>query len=341
MVPLMEALGLAIPTFKLQRHVWVERGAAGDGKAGDGKAGDGKAGTTAGGSVDETVSVRCVDEGLPHDALWNVQALYRVTEPTGQAAAQQRETKEGTEGKEDATEGKEADGAPLLQHGRSLPSNPDVHPFTVRLNQDTRVHADGPRRRSQKTHSYPKPGDMCDVEIMPWHNVDYPGLSSVRKPKKYAWHLSPDVCDVLDHIRPVAVGNGRSGSVGGVGGSGSSGSSGGEGVKTTAVWVVDAGEKHGQLMQHRLPAPTDAAVGATWAGQTLKALSATQSSTKTVDSGILHCDALTLMFRAHYGEVPMQLPFPAPDTRTLYRLQYDPMAREWLPAEVVEHEGPM
>ena len=354
LVPLMEALGLAIPTFKLQRHVWVERGAAGDGKAG-------KAGVTAGGSVDDTVSVRCVDEGLPHDALWNVQALYRITEPTGQAAAQQRETKEGTEGeegkegkedamdgeegKEDAMEGKEADGAPLLQHGRSLHSTPDVHPFTVRLNQDTRVNADGPRRRSQKTHSYPKPGDTCDVEIMPWHNVDYPGLSSVRKPKKYAWHLSPDVCDVLDHIRPVAVGSGRSGSsgggVGGVGvggsGSGGGGSGGsGEGVKTTAVWVVDAGEKHGPFMQHRLPAPTDAGVGATWAGQALKAL--TQSSTKTVDSGI-HCDALTLMFRAHYGEVPVQLPFPAPDTRTLYHLQYDPMAREWLPAEVVEHEG--
>jgi len=73
--------------------------------------------------------------------------------------------------------------------------------------------------------------------------------------------------------------------------------------------VVNAGYCHGSLLAHRIPVPP-----------------------KHLGS---QCTCLTLMFRAHYGEGSVRIPFPKPGSETLYRLEYEPMQRVWkIPKEL-------
>eukprot|EP00510_Aplanochytrium_minuta_P000882 CAMPEP_0184009448 /NCGR_PEP_ID=MMETSP0954-20121128/2603_1 /TAXON_ID=627963 /ORGANISM="Aplanochytrium sp, Strain PBS07" /LENGTH=512 /DNA_ID=CAMNT_0026288807 /DNA_START=69 /DNA_END=1604 /DNA_ORIENTATION=- len=68
------------------------------------------------------------------------------------------------------------------------------------------------------------------------------------------------------------------------------------------VSVINAGQNHGSSLTHVLRLPTNV----------------------PTDSRVL-----TLMFRAHYGELPVQIPIPDTEEEIGYNLAYEPMERVW------------
>jgi hypothetical protein len=71
------------------------------------------------------------------------------------------------------------------------------------------------------------------------------------------------------------------------------------------VQYINGGVCHGAALEHRLPAGARGT-------------------------------CLNVMFRAHYGEPPLPLPWPVVPCKVLYRLQYDPLQGEWAEPQVLE-----
>lgn len=144
----------------------------------------------------------------------------------------------------------------------------------------------------------PRPGDKGNIEIWPWMNEEKPGWASVGLTSgDLKGRVYSMSADLCDVVDGMVSLN-----------------SGGK-VENTSVndlkgCVINAGSCHGPLLSHIIEMPP-------------KHLNA-------------HCSMLRIMFRSHYLEPSLEIPFPEEDNSTsFYDLEYEPVGRTWaMPREV-------
>eukprot|EP00940_MAST-03C_sp_MAST-3C-sp2_P000109 g109.t1 len=149
MVPLMKILNINIPTFVVRRRIKIERVSAEDNEG-------------------DVLRVKTIGaDGLPDDALWNVQTSTSSEKyPEGEAKASAARITAGS-----------------------------VH---VKMNKDAAFRG----RRRKRQSDVPEPGDTAKVLVFPWLNSSRPGMVDVRMltgdTRGEIFSLDPSICDVLD-----------------------------------------------------------------------------------------------------------------------------------------------
>lgn len=337
-LPLMRALGISIPSFKLRRTIRV--------LPPDTVAIEGAEKTTkplssdpairrrqlehravTAGSAAAAVSVRGfrdgwsvsgVDEdGTAADTIWNVQATFTPKSPQPLSST-----------------------SSVTQYEAKQEQEPILVPVQVVLGQDCRpFRGRGGGRGNINKKSKPmqerahlRPGDRGAVVSWPWFDggrggkVLVRGISGALAGSEYT--VSADICSVIDrNPQSVAPKSGQ----------------------RDVTWIANAGSAQGKNLEHKIVAPawhvarlslssSTSTEAAKHGGVLLKpdeweARLSKRQQLRLAEAQSLELSSMILMFRSHYGEPPFSIPvkeLPQPGEKAkLFVLEYCPTQGDW------------
>jgi len=342
--PLMRHLGLEIPEFRLRRTIRVEappkpsalstepairamqleqrsRAAARLQATRDGATTELAEGQAQGqGQV--VLKVNATDEaGMVCDYVWAVQATFVVA---GTGGSRQSEGGEATL-LPAAAKPEEHREVAAIEHGAAVAVQ--LHPVRCHFTADANLGAQlqlnertlVPRLDVEQNTTLtavgrskgPRAGESAEVVRFPWSqdNVGHPGRVTLGKAR---WgrtiHVVPTVLDVSDSIVLAAERSGRK------------------------CWVATVGTRTGSDLSLRVPMPEPDMRPPQRSHRKHNRRRKIPGTTQLDTRGPLELQSLTLLFRAHYGEVPLPLPLeqmPRPGAATDFVMEYFPSRGQW------------